>query len=118
MKLKMNERKFKIGDEILKKENHCCICKGKDNLEPHHIFHTNEYDELYNSMENIVVMCHKCHHEYHQKYNYDLSFKTLLKFSRDYWMQYCPKLKTKNNKLRKENELFKKTINNLTKKKE
>ena len=106
----MTEKLFTVGDELLKKEKKCCICKSKKNLEPHHILHTTKYDELYNSVENVVVMCHDCHHNYHQKYHFDLGFKTLLEFQRDYWKNSCPKLKKENNKLRKQNRDLKKRI--------
>ena len=97
----MAEKQFTMGDVILQKEKQCCICGKKRHLEPHHILHTNQYDELYNSPENLVVMCHTCHHNYHQKYNHKLNFKTLLEFKGEYWRNYCPKLKKQNNLLRK-----------------
>lgn len=92
---------FTVGDELLSLEHKCCICGKKNDLEPHHILHTNKYDELYNSIENLVVMCNSCHHKYHQKYHYNISFKTLLEFKGDYWREYCPKLKKENNILRR-----------------
>jgi hypothetical protein len=55
----MTEKRFTKGTEILKKENKCCICNSKNNLEPHHILHTTAYDELHDSIENLVVMCHR-----------------------------------------------------------
>ena len=112
----MTEKRFTVGEEILKKEDKCCICESKKNLEPHHILHTTKYDELHNSIENLIVMCHNCHHNYHQKYHYDLSFKTLLQFQKDYWKKYCPKLKKENGKLHKQNSDLKKRIRMLVKK--
>ena len=97
---------FTVGSKILENENKCCICGTRKNLEPHHIVYTTKYDELYNSMDNVVVMCHNCHHEYHQRYNYQLGFKTLLKFKDDYWKGQCPNLK-------KENKILRKTIKKL-----
>ena len=97
---------FTIGSKILSQEHKCCICGKKSDLEPHHILHTTKHDELYNSIENVVVMCHKCHHDYHQKYNHQLGFKTLLKFKGEHWKDYCPKLK-------KQNKLLRKTIRKL-----
>lgn len=106
----MTQNRFKATTEILKREESCCICGSKNNLEPHHILHTTKYDELHNSIENVIVLCHACHHEYHQKYNYNLSFKTLLKFQKDYWKNHCPKLKKENNKLHKQNSQLRKNI--------
>lgn len=113
----MTEKKprFTVGEEILKKEHECCICNSKTNLEPHHILHTTKYDELHNSIENVIVMCHTCHHEYHQKYNYELGFKSLLQFQRDYWKNHCPKLKKENGKLHKQNRDLRKRIRELVK---
>ena len=102
--------RFTVGNEILRNEEKCCICKSKDNLEPHHIIHTTKYDDLYNSIDNVVVMCHDCHHNYHQKYNPEIGFKTLLKFQREYWENYCPGLKTENKKLSKQNNDLRKRI--------
>lgn len=107
------EKRFTKGEEILKKETECCICGSKTNLEPHHILHTTKYDELHDSIENLVVMCNNCHHNYHQKYNYDLSFRTLLQFQKEYWQEYCPKLKTMNKKLKKQNKDLRKRIRNM-----
>ena len=112
----MTEKQFTAGTKILQQEKNCCICNSKSNLEPHHILHTTKYDELYNSIENLVVMCHNCHHNYHQMYHYDLSFKTLLKFQRDYWKEYCPKLKKENGKLHRRNSDLEKRIRGLVKK--
>ena len=47
----------------------CCVCGTKSNLEKHHILHTNKYDELHRSTENLITICHTCHHNYHQKYH-------------------------------------------------
>ena len=88
----------------------CCICGSKTNLGKHHIVHTNKYDELYRSSENLITICHNCHDEYHQKYHYDLSFRTLLEFAVDYWKNYCPKLKKENGKLHKQNRDLRRNI--------
>lgn len=111
----MSEKQFKATEEILKQEKKCCICRTKTNLEPHHILHTTKYDELHNSIENLVVMCNTCHHNYHQKYHYNIGFKTLLEFQQDYWKQYCPKLKKENRKLHRINSDLRKRISSLVK---
>lgn len=72
--------KFTVGEEILKNETECCICRSKDNLEPHHVIQVNKYDEFYNSRDNVVVMCHECHHQYHQTNIGEINIRTLLKF--------------------------------------
>lgn len=99
---------FTAGNKMLQQEHRCIICGKKGNLEPHHILHVNHHDELYNSMENVVVMCHDCHHSYHQLHNHELGFKSLLKFKGKYWKDDCKKLK-------KENKLLRKTIRELRK---
>ena len=105
--------RFTKGTEILKKENKCCICNSKNNLEPHHILHTTKYDELHDSIENLVVMCHNCHHNYHQQYNQEITFRTLLEFQKKYWKENCPKLRTKNKKLQKQNADLRKRIRSM-----
>lgn len=92
----------------------CCVCGRKSNLEKHHILHTNKYDELHSSTENLITICNTCHHNYHQKYNHNISFKTLLKFTVDFWKNYCPKLKKENGKLHNQNSNLRKTIRKLT----
>lgn len=98
--------KFTVGDEILKKEKKCCICESKDNLEPHHIIPVNKYDEFYNSLDNVVVMCHNCHHDYHQKNIGEINFKTLLRYKGKY--EDC-------NKLKKRYKVLKDAYKNLAK---
>ena len=48
----MTEKRFTVGEEILKKEDKCCICESKKNLEPHHILHTTKYDMIFTKSEN------------------------------------------------------------------
>lgn len=76
--------KMKWGNQLLEKYDACAICGSKKNLEPHHIIQTNNYDEFHTSITNGLVLCHKCHHEYHQKYHDDINFKTLLEFKGQY----------------------------------
>lgn len=92
--------KFTVGKIALQRNKKCWICGTKQNLEPHHIIHVNCYDELYNSLDHIAVLCSECHHKYHQKYNGEITFKTLLDFKGDYEMGRCRKLKKKYGVLR------------------
>ena len=71
--------KFTIGETLLSNTKKCSICGSGKELEPHHIINVNNYDELYNSPCNVIILCHTCHHNYHQEYN-EINFHTLLEY--------------------------------------
>jgi hypothetical protein len=61
----------KIGKQVEDRlfqetENGCGVCGFKDAraLTIHHIEH--ELDEIDNSYDNLIVLCHNCHHMYHE----------------------------------------------------
>ena len=92
---------FTIGTEMLEKYNKCSICGCRKWLEPHHIIHVNKYDELYNSPDNVIILCHNCHHNYHQQYHTDINFHTLMEYKNNYDKQRIRKLQVDYNKLQK-----------------
>ena len=55
-----------VEDRIFQEaENGCAICGLKDSraLTIHHIEH--ELAEVDNSYDNLILLCHNCHHMYH-----------------------------------------------------
>jgi len=48
--------------------NRCQQCGTTNNLEVHHIFYLSLGDE---PLEDLVLVCRKCHQEIHDKYGYD-----------------------------------------------
>ena len=90
---------MKWGEQLLQMYTKCIICGTKNDLEPHHMLKTNPYEELHDSISNGIVLCHKHHHEYHQKYNSEISFNTLLKYKEEYERNRCKKLNKENNLL-------------------
>lgn len=99
---------FTIGSELLKTEDKCCICNSKKNLEPHHIIPVNKYDDFYNDVNNVVIICNKCHHNYHQKNMGNINFKSLLQFKGEFERDKCKKLKKKYGALHKYSSNLKK----------
>ena len=61
----------------------CVICNSKKNLEPHHIVPVKPYDELYSDVNNGIVLCKSCHHNYHEQYKDNINTYTLLKFTKE-----------------------------------
>ena len=103
-----------VYEKVLEKEDKCLICGSKGNLDPHHIIYTNKYDELHNSEAILAVLCHNCHHEYHKKYHYNTTFKTLMKFKEDFHRNECLKLKKQNKSLKRKNKKLRRNIRLLT----
>lgn len=103
-----------VYENILEKEDKCWVCGSKSNLEPHHIIYTNKYDELHNSEAIISVLCHDCHHEYHQMYHYNTTFKTLMEFKGKFHEQECPNLKKQVKSLKRKNKQLRRRIRDLT----
>jgi DNA mismatch repair protein MutS len=67
----------------------CEHCKSNENLHTHHIQPQNEFTELQktqmNKKHNLVVLCDKCHHDYHhgklQIQKHDIGKKQIFTFS-------------------------------------
>jgi hypothetical protein len=56
-------------EKILKKYNYTCLkCKTKKNLEVHHVYNVKDYPELMENLKNGIVLCKKCHKEFHKVY--------------------------------------------------
>jgi predicted restriction endonuclease len=56
-------------EKILKKYNYTCLkCKTKENLEVHHVYNVKDYPELMGNLKNGIVLCKKCHKEFHKIY--------------------------------------------------
>ena len=101
------------GERILEKYNKCAICESKKQLEPHHIIQTNTYDEFHNSLDNGTVLCHNCHHKYHQQYYGDINLKTLLEFKAQHERQQCQKYRSKYKKKTRQYNKLKKEYDNI-----
>lgn len=101
--------KFTIGETLLSNAKKCSICGSGKELEPHHIINVNNYDELYNSPCNVIILCHTCHHNYHQEYN-EVNFHTLLEYKNQFDKKRISKLQKNYNNLQKKNKLLKEKI--------
>lgn len=60
-------------------ENKCIICGSNKNLTVHHVIPCKNYERLYTNKDNLIVVCQKCHNQYHTKYS-KVNPTTLLKF--------------------------------------
>lgn len=94
--------------EIKNRDGRCVICKTKQDLEAHHVFHVNPHDKIYYATNNGVALCKSCHDKYHQKFGVDCSIKNLLILQRDIGDKYTKRLK-------KENKQLKRVIKNMQK---
>ncbi len=68
-----------IADELLQQQKKCSICGSEKDLTVHHVIKCENNEVLYVNPDNLIVLCSKCHAEYHQKY-YETNPKTLIEF--------------------------------------
>lgn len=95
-------------NKLFIKYDRCVICGSKKNLEPHHVNQVKPYNKSYSDINNGVIMCKKCHRQYHEKYMGEINTFTLLLFMRDSFkgknglnsMQLNKKLKQSNKVLK------------------
>ena len=76
-----------IRDLIHKRDKNCQRCESVDNLNVHHIIYDNFGNEK-DHLEDLVLLCRKCHKTLHNKYSVD-------KFPgrQRYWISYLKKIK-------------------------
>jgi len=58
----LKEKRLKIANRS------CEICKRKNNLQLHHITYERLGDEI---IEDLIILCKKCHQQQHDIYGYD-----------------------------------------------
>lgn len=51
----------RLKKELLKIYQVCQICGNPDRLEIHHILKPNGNKALFNDINNLIVVCHRCH---------------------------------------------------------
>ena len=68
-------------NQLFYKYDSCLICGKRKDLEPHHVVKVKPYDDAYASLDNGVVLCKHCHHEYHARYS-AVNAATLLEFAK------------------------------------
>ena len=66
------------AEQVINRDRNCAICGSNQNLEAHHIFKVNMYDDAYLDLNNGITLCHSCHEKYHSKYGLDCNIKNLL----------------------------------------
>jgi 5-methylcytosine-specific restriction endonuclease McrA len=72
-----------VVKDLLDENPECFICGAKENLDIHHIRQCKSYNEDFYNPNNIVVICHEHHLEYHHTYPENVNVKTLLEYTRD-----------------------------------
>lgn len=73
---------------VLSRDYHTCQCCGsKDNPEVHHKYAMNQHNSLGATVSNGIVLCEKCHKEYHHQYGWkdNCNPVNLKKFIKQYW---------------------------------
>ena len=69
MTVTRNSKEYlKYKDKVKLRDKFCQCCGSKEDLEVHHPFPYYEYENLRADIKNGVVLCKKCHKEYHKKY--------------------------------------------------
>ena len=73
----------------VKQRDGVCICCGdigvNGHLEIHHILPISRYKELASDTGNMIALCQKCHHKYHEMYSdNDVNAVTFAKYLKDY----------------------------------
>lgn len=58
----------------------CDICEGNKNLHIHHKNAVSLFPTLKNEIENLVIMCDKCHRRFHDIYGNDVTERDYLEF--------------------------------------
>lgn len=118
------------AEKVINRDRNCVICGSKQNLEAHHVFKVNEYEDTYLDLNNGIALCHRCHNKYHQKYGLDCNIKNLLNFKNEIinpsyeklikkYGNVCnqiKKLKEKNMKLQKKHDTIYSQNNDLEEK--
>lgn len=116
-----------LGDwveKVIERDNKCVICGTRQNLEVHHVFKVNNYDDAYLDINNGITLCKSCHDNYHDKFGANCSIKNLLSLKKDfvtndynklYKKYHAIKIHQKNadkkiNKLKKKNRLLRKRL--------
>lgn len=76
--------------KVLSRDYHTCQCCGsKEDPEVHHKYAMNQHNSLGATVFNGIVLCEKCHKEYHHQYGWKDNCNpiTLKKFITEYWNQ-------------------------------
>ena len=79
---------FKFKQDVLSRDDYTCQCCGsKENLEVHHKYAMNQHNSLGATVSNGIVLCEKCHKNYHHNYGWknNCSPITLKKFIGEFW---------------------------------
>lgn len=69
-----------IVDEMLQQHEKCSICGSKKDLVVHHVIKCENNEVLYLNPDNLIVLCNRCHTEYHRNYS-KANPKTLIEFA-------------------------------------
>lgn len=67
--------------KLKEKENKCFICGSTENIVPHHLRQVKQTTDEYYDEDNLVLLCDRHHHEYHQQYS-KVNLKTFCEFFR------------------------------------
>ena len=86
---------FDWAEQVINRDHNCAICGSYQNLEAHHIFKVNNYDDAYLDLNNGITLCNKCHSLYHKNYGLDCNLKNLLELKSEVFYPTFGKLKKK-----------------------
>lgn len=72
-----------VVKELLDENKECFICRTKKDLDIHHIKQCKSYNEEFHNPNNLVVVCRKCHHDYHVQYPEQVNVKTFMEYTKN-----------------------------------
>lgn len=106
------------AEQVINRDRNCVVCGSKKNLEAHHVFKVNMYDDAYLDLNNGITLCHSCHEKYHSRYGLDCNIKNLLNFKSEIKDPSHEKLIKNHSKVCNELGILSKKYNTLIKKHE
>jgi len=59
-------RKWRVA--VIRKDKVCLVCESRKNRHAHHVNHSSYFPEQRFNVENGVVLCGKCHSQFHNNY--------------------------------------------------
>ena len=101
------------AEQVINRDGKCVICDSKQNLESHHLFKVNKYDDAYLDLNNGITLCQSCHEKYHDKYGLDCNIKNLLEFKSEMNNPSHEKLKKNHGMVCSQLRTLKETYDNL-----
>lgn len=104
------------AEKVIERDSKCVICGARKDLDVHHVFKVNNYDDSYLDINNGITLCKSCHNKYHDKFGAHCDIKNLLTLKKDFVTQDRDTLYKKYNAIKIQQKYSDEKINKLKKK--